>query len=185
MIFEHHKVAFDKSCAFSICLHAAIPRAYSTLVTCISQLAQQTVLAALGSTANRACGFMPGLPAIASQAISAVLSCSTKYGRSSVSGRPALTSLADQMPSQCCPCGPQAAFAQASFLLWSQPAVKATVVQESVPYLQHSSCKSVSTGKVAAVQAEFAQAGISAEATLKVLKQDKPVLNWDIELSMT
>ena len=47
-----------------------------------------------------------------------------------------------------------------------------------------SDTKSASAGKAAAVQAEFAEAGISAEATQNILKQYKPYLNWDIETKL-
>ena len=44
--------------------------------------------------------------------------------------------------------------------------------------------KSASAGKAAAVQAEFAKAGISAEVTQKILKQYKPYLNWDVKTKL-
>ncbi len=44
--------------------------------------------------------------------------------------------------------------------------------------------KSASAGKAAAVQAEFAKAGISAQATQKILKRYKTYLNWDIETKL-
>ncbi len=44
--------------------------------------------------------------------------------------------------------------------------------------------KSASAGKADAVPAEFAKAGISAEATKKVLSQYKTYLNWDIETKL-
>ena len=47
-----------------------------------------------------------------------------------------------------------------------------------------SDTKSASAGKAAAVQAEFAEAGISAEATQNILKQYKPYLNWDVETKL-
>ena len=47
-----------------------------------------------------------------------------------------------------------------------------------------SDAKSASAGKAAAVQAEFAKAGISAEVTQKVLKQYKPYLSWDVETKL-
>ncbi len=47
-----------------------------------------------------------------------------------------------------------------------------------------SDAKSASAGKAAAVQAEFAKTGISAEVTLRVLQQYKPYLNWDIETKL-
>jgi hypothetical protein len=50
--------------------------------------------------------------------------------------------------------------------------------------LSTSDAKSASAGKAAAVQAEFAKAGISAEATLNILKQYKTYLNWDIETKL-
>lgn len=127
---------------------------------------------------------MPGLQAIASKAISAILSFSTNYDRSSVSGRPALTSLADQMPSQCCPWGPRLHLPRHHFLYGHSQLSKQQTCRKVCHTCITAAAKSVSTGKVAAVQAEFAQAGISAEATLKVLKQYKPVLNWDIETKL-
>jgi len=50
--------------------------------------------------------------------------------------------------------------------------------------LSTSDAKSASAGKAAAVQAEFAKAGISAQATQKILKQYKTYLNWDIETKL-
>ena len=47
-----------------------------------------------------------------------------------------------------------------------------------------SDAKSASAGKAAAVQAEFAKAGISAEVTQKVLKQYKTYLYWDVETKL-
>ena len=47
-----------------------------------------------------------------------------------------------------------------------------------------SDTKSASAGRAAAVQAEFAEAGISAEATQNILKQYKPYLNWDVETKL-
>jgi hypothetical protein len=47
-----------------------------------------------------------------------------------------------------------------------------------------SDAKSASAGKAAAVEAEFAKAGISAEVTQKILKQYKYYLNWDIETKL-
>ena len=47
-------------------------------------------------------------------------------------------------------------------------------------WLSTSDAKSASAGKAAAVQAEFAKAGISAEVTQKVLKQYKHYLKWDV-----
>jgi len=51
-------------------------------------------------------------------------------------------------------------------------------------WLSTSDDKSASAGKAAAVQAEFAKAGISAELTEKILKQYKYYLNWDIETKL-
>ncbi len=47
-----------------------------------------------------------------------------------------------------------------------------------------SATKAASAGRADAVQAEFTKAGISAEVTLKVLRQYKPYLNWDIETKL-
>ncbi|KAA6418822.1 MAG: tRNA methyltransferase [Trebouxia sp. A1-2] len=47
-----------------------------------------------------------------------------------------------------------------------------------------SATKSARAGKADAVQAEFAKAGISAEVTLKVLKQYKSYLTWDVETKL-
>ncbi len=47
-----------------------------------------------------------------------------------------------------------------------------------------SNAKSASAGKAAAVQAEFAKAGVSAELTHMILKQYKPYLNWDIHTKL-
>ena len=47
-----------------------------------------------------------------------------------------------------------------------------------------SDATSASAGKTAAVYAEFVKAGISAEATQKVLKQYKHYLNWDVETKL-
>ena len=47
-----------------------------------------------------------------------------------------------------------------------------------------SDAKSASAGKAAAVQAEFAKAGVSAELTKKILKQYKPYLNWNIHTKL-
>ncbi len=47
-----------------------------------------------------------------------------------------------------------------------------------------SDAKSTSAGKSAAVQAEFAKAGVPAEVTQKILKQYKYYLNWDIETKL-
>ena len=47
-----------------------------------------------------------------------------------------------------------------------------------------SDTKSASAGKAAAVQAEFAKAGISAEATQNILKQYNTYLNWDVETKL-
>ncbi len=51
-------------------------------------------------------------------------------------------------------------------------------------WLSTSDDKSASAGKAAAVQAEFAKAGISAEVTQKVLEQYKPYLTWDVETKL-
>ena len=51
-------------------------------------------------------------------------------------------------------------------------------------WLSTSDAKSAPAGKAAAVQAEFAKAGISAEVTQKVLKQYKHYLNWDVETKL-
>jgi len=50
--------------------------------------------------------------------------------------------------------------------------------------LSTSAAKSASAGKTDAVQAEFAKAGISAEATHEILDQYKTYLNWDIETKL-
>ena len=47
-----------------------------------------------------------------------------------------------------------------------------------------SDAKLTSAGKSAAVQAEFAKAGVPAEVTQKILKQYKYYLNWDIETKL-
>ena len=47
-----------------------------------------------------------------------------------------------------------------------------------------STAKSASAGRADAVQAEFAEAGISAEVTQKVLKQYKPYLTWDVKTKL-
>ena len=47
-----------------------------------------------------------------------------------------------------------------------------------------SATKSAPASEAAAVQAEFAKAGISVQATRKILKQYKPYLNWDIETKL-
>ncbi len=47
-----------------------------------------------------------------------------------------------------------------------------------------SDAKSASAGKAAAVQAEFAKAGISAKVTQNILKQYKSYLNWDVETKL-
>ena len=44
--------------------------------------------------------------------------------------------------------------------------------------------KSASAGKVDAVQAEFAKAGISAEVAQNILKKYKAFLNWDVETKL-
>jgi len=51
-------------------------------------------------------------------------------------------------------------------------------------WLSTSDAKSASAGKAAAVQAEFAKAGVSAELTQKILKQYKPYLNWNIHTKL-
>ncbi len=50
--------------------------------------------------------------------------------------------------------------------------------------LSTSAAKSASAGNADAVHAEFAKAGISAEATNKVFSQYKTYLNWDIETKL-
>ncbi|DBA88346.1 TPA: hypothetical protein ACH3X2_004848 [Trebouxia sp. C0005] len=47
-----------------------------------------------------------------------------------------------------------------------------------------SDAKSASAGKAAAVEAEFAKAGISAEVTQKVLERYKPYITWDVETKL-
>ena len=51
-------------------------------------------------------------------------------------------------------------------------------------HVSTSAAKSASADKAVAVQAEFAKAGISAEATQAILDQYKTYLNWDIETKL-
>ena len=50
--------------------------------------------------------------------------------------------------------------------------------------LIRTDAKSASADKAAAVQAEFAKAGVSAEVTQKVLKQYTPYLTWDVKTKL-
>ena len=57
-------------------------------------------------------------------------------------------------------------------------------MEHSEPPALHVKCHVSFCWQAAAVQAEFAKAGISAELTQKILKQYKPYLNWDVETKL-
>ena len=63
---------------------------------------------------------------------------------------------------------------------WSKQQSRNTVGRQLIT----SDAKSASAGKAAAVHAQFAKAGTSAEATQKILKQYRPYLNWDVKIKL-